>query len=425
MIGAFSASYPPGTDFGDEDLALLGSIGEQCAQAIDRARSRERALVARTHLDALAAASQALATSLELDDTIATVMRLATQHLGEDVSLVRFSDRGTEVLAEIGARSAEARARLDDVLEPARLFGLPYLRIPEDVTAPDATIVFPLSIAGVVVGALIVARPDPAGGDLGFAVEVVRRMARAIENAGLYQERDFVAQTLQEGLMPPTLPEVPGVEIAALFLPSERGRLICGDFYDVFETTEGRWAAVVGDVCGKGVAAANLTGMARHTLRAVADTEQPSEALEVLNRAMLREPLDGRFLTAALLYIEPNPEGARVTIASAGHPLPQLLDATGETRRVGEHGTLLGVMPDVQIKNADVDLRSGQAIVVFTDGVIDKLEASGEEPQALLGSLRGRSFGSAAEIRDQIRAFIEGLGTERYDDVAVLVIRAR
>ena len=250
-------------------------------------------------------------------------------------------------------------------------------------------------------------------------------MARAIENAGLYQERDFVAQTLQEGLMPPTLPEVPGVEIAALFLPSERGRLICGDFYDVFETTEGRWAAVVGDVCGKGVEAANLTGMARHTLRAVADTEQPSEALEVLNRAMLREPLDGRFLTAAMLYIEPNPEGARVTIASAGHPLPQLLDATGETRRVGEHGTLLGVMPDVQIKNADVDLRSGQAIVVFTDGVIDKLEASGEEPQALLGSLRGRSFGSAAEIRDQIRAFIEGLGTERYDDVAVLVIRAR
>ena len=92
---------------------------------------------------------------------------------------------------------------------------------------------------------------------------------------------------------------------------------------------------------------------------------------------------------------------------------------------MGEHGTLLGVMPDVQIKNADVDLRSGQAIVVFTDGVIDKLEASGEEPQALLGSLRGRSFRSAADIRDQIRAFVEGLGTERYDDVAVLVIRAR
>ena len=225
--------------------------------------------------------------------------------------------------------------------------------------------------------------------------------------------------------MPPTLPEVPGVEIAALFLPSERGRLICGDFYDVFETTDGQWAAVVGDVCGKGVEAANLTGMARHTLRAVADTELPSEALEVLNRAMLREPLDGRFLTAALLYIEPNREGARVTIASAGHPLPQLLDAAGETRRVGEHGTLLGVIPDVQIKNADVDLRSGQAIVVFTDGVIDKLEASGEEPRALLESLRGGSFGSAAEIRDQIRAFIEGLGTERFDDVAVLVIRAR
>ena len=83
------------------------------------------------------------------------------------------------------------------------------------------------------------------------------------------------------------------------------------------------------------------------------------------------------------------------------------------------------MIPDVRIKNADVELRSGEAIVVFTDGVIDKLEASGEEPQALLQSLRDRTWGSAAEIRDHIRAFIEDLGTERFDDVAVLVLRAR
>ena len=251
-------------------------------------------------------------------------------------------------------------------------------------------------------------------------------MARALENAGLYQERDYVARVLQQGLMPPTLPDIPEVEIAALFMPAELGHQICGDFYDVFEITDDRWAAVVGDVCGKGVEAATLTGMARHTLRAVTDpTEQPSEALEALNRALLRESLDGRFLTAALLYVEPDDEGARVTIASAGHPLPQLLTASGGTRRVGEHGTLLGVIPDVRIKNADLELRSGEAIIVFTDGVIDKLEASGEEPQALLQALRDRAWGSAAEIRDHIRAFIEDLGTERFDDVAVLVLRAR
>jgi sigma-B regulation protein RsbU (phosphoserine phosphatase) len=165
--------------------------------------------------------------------------------------------------------------------------------------------------------------------------------------------------------------------------------------------------------------------MARHTLRAVTDTEQPSEALEVLNRALLRESLDGRFITAALLYIEPDAEAARVTIASAGHPMPQLLTTSGATRQVGEHGTLLGVMPEVRIKNADVALRPGEAIVVFTDGIIDKLEASGEEPQALLQSLRGRAWGSAVEIRDHVRAFVEDLGTERFDDVAVLVLRAR
>ena len=99
-------------------------------------------------------------------------------------------------------------------------------------------------------------------------------MARALENAGLYRERDYVARILQQGLLPPTsLPDVPEVEIAALFLPAVHGHQICGDFYDVFEMGEGRWAAVVGDVCGKGVEAASLTGMARHTLRAVADTD--------------------------------------------------------------------------------------------------------------------------------------------------------
>ena len=370
-------------------------------------------------LDALAAASQALANSLALDETTATILRLAAQHFGDDVSLIRFGDHGIEVLAESGDGAASARERLAGVLVPERLFG--HASLDE-----YSTLVLPLGIAGVVVGALVVGRPHPdVAGDLGFAVEVARRMARALENAGLYQERDYVAQVLQQGLMPPTLPDVPEVEVAALFMPAELGHQICGDFYDVFEITEGRWAAVVGDVCGKGVEAATLTGMARHTLRAVTDTEQPSEALEVLNKALLRESLDGRFLTAALLYIEPDAEGARVTIASAGHPLPQLLTAGGATRRVGEHGTLLGVMPDVRIKNADVELRSGEAIVVFTDGVIDKLEASGEEPQALLQSLRDRAWGSAAEIRDHIRAFIEDLGTERFDDVAVLVLRAR
>ena len=104
------------------------------------------------------------------------------------------------------------------------------------------------------------------------------------------------------------LPDVPGVEIEALFLPALTGYEVGGDFYDVFEITEGRWAVVVGDVCGKGVEAAALTGMARHTLRAVSDVAQPSEALEALNRAMLRESLDGRFCTVAMAFVEPDPE---------------------------------------------------------------------------------------------------------------------
>jgi serine phosphatase RsbU (regulator of sigma subunit) len=441
VIGGFSASYPPGMAFGDGDLSLLLSIGEQCAQAIDRARARQASLAARARLDAVAAASKALAQTLDVDATVATVKRLATEHLGSSITLLRFG-RGGAVTVDASeaarpaweaAASEEAIPDVDEIVRlvsEARERGRPYavaLRPGASDPSTDRILVLPLEIAGRVEGAVVVRDPtidlDDIQ-DLSFAAEIARRMTRALENARLYRDRDDVAKTLQAALLPPTLPEVPGLEVETLFVPAERG-LIGGDFFDVFPTKDGRWAALVGDVCGKGIEAATLTAMARHTLRALANERRPSEALAALNDALLREDLDGRFCTVALAMIDPQTDdGPRIiTVSSGGHPLPQHLSNDGVARRVGEHGTLLGIVEDVTLTDAVVPLEAGDALVMFTDGLIGKRETSGDQPDRLLTRLRGRRWRSAAEIREHIRGFIEELGADRYDDIAVLVLR--
>jgi serine phosphatase RsbU (regulator of sigma subunit) len=435
VIGGFSASYPPGMAFGDSDLSLLLSIGEQCAQAVDRARARQASLAARARLDAVAAASKALAQTLDVDATVATVKRLATEHLGSSITLLRFG-RGGAVTVEAGEAVAASEETIPDVDEivglvsEARERGRPYAVAPRP-GAPDPSkdriLVLPLEIAGRVAGAVVVGDPtidlDDLQ-DLSFAAEIARRMTRALENARLYQDRDDVARTLQAALLPPTLPEVPGLEVETLFVPAERG-VIGGDFFDVFPIKDGRWVALVGDVCGKGIEAATLTAMARHTLRALANVQRPSEALAALNDALLREDLDGRFCTVALAMIDPQTDdGPRIiTVSSGGHPLPQHLSNDGVARRVGEHGTLLGIVEDITLTDAVVPLEAGEALVMFTDGLIAKRETSGDQPDRLLTRLRGRRWRSAAEIREHIRGFIEELGADRYDDIAVLVLR--
>jgi GAF domain-containing protein len=434
-IGGFSASYPPETAFGQDDLSFLKSIGEQCAQAIDRARARERATRARTRFDALATASRALARTLDHDRTARTTVQLAVDILGHRATLF-LRDRDRAVVVARGDTSGielvseqEQPAVGDDILgviQDGMQRPEPRL-LPTDDDEPPG-VVLPMTIAGSTFGALVVEEPTLDFRDdeeLAFAREVARRMARAVENARLFRDKDHAARTLQKSLLPPQLPDVPGVDIEALFLPALSGYEVGGDFYDVFEVADGRWAVVVGDVCGKGVEAAALTGLARHTLRAVSDVERPSEALEALNRALLREHLDGRFCTVALAFVEPEPGGgARIEIASGGHPLPQHVTADG-AHRVGHHGTLLGVAEKIQIKDAELRLATGEALVLFTDGILAKEEASGDESAALSEAMRDGFPTSARTIRDGIQRYVDDMiAEEQYDDVAVLVLQA-
>lgn len=280
----------------------------------------------------------------------------------------------------------------------------------------------PLFVHGSPAGALTLAsvhrRRRFSVDDLALAEDLAARASSAIENARLYEERVSAARTLQRSLLPPSLPEVPGLQIAANFSPYGEGDLVGGDFYDVFQVQDGSWIAVVGDVCGKGVEAAVLTGLARHTLRAAALTaDRPSGVLRLLNDAILRQGLD-RYCTVALARIEVGEGGAALTVSVGGHPLPIVVHPWGAAEQIGVHGTLLGLFDEPTLIDAQVPLGPGDALVLYTDGWLDEHMADPE--RALCEALRGVASSAPAAAIERLE---RGSAPPTKDDRAMMVLR--
>jgi serine phosphatase RsbU (regulator of sigma subunit) len=261
--------------------------------------------------------------------------------------------------------------------------------------------------------------------DLALAEELAVRAALATDNARLYRERDRWARALQSALLPPEIPDIPGVDVAARYRPAGEGNEIGGDFFDIFWTKLG-WALVVGDVQGKGPDAAAIMGLIRHSVRAAA-TQDPSPArvLHVVNDALRRQDGDDRFATVSFVRLEAAGAGVRLTACSAGHPLPLIVQRDGTLRGAGEPGTLLGVFAEPQLQDRSSALSPGDTVVMYTDGVTERRSGSalfGEQRlQTLLSSLAGST---AAEIADRIEREVQGFGPEEpKDDIAILVVR--
>jgi PAS domain S-box-containing protein len=262
--------------------------------------------------------------------------------------------------------------------------------------------------------------------DVEVAQELARRCAAAIDNNRLYSERAYIARTLQEGLLPLELPDIPGIEAAVRFRHSGDGGEVGGDFYDLFETGSRGWTVVLGDVCGKGPDAAAVTALARYTLRTAALRHRlPSRSLSILNEALLRQRSDRRFCTVAYAYLEKVDGGARVGFASGGHPLPLLLHADGAVETVGAAGTLLGVVPDPDLEDRSLVLSRGDTLVLFTDGVIEPRGPGETLDEARLGDLVAACAGRGADaIAAEIeQAALSSHGGRPRDDIAVLVLR--
>lgn len=328
-------------------------------------------------------------------------------------------DSGTELIIDDAAAGLPAGlARAGESAGPMAWAGFP-------VRDPD----------GRTVGALCAAdrRPRPWSS---YDVRVLADLAQVASDEialrialRLGADRAVLARTLQQILLPPRLPEIPGLQVAARYRAGGTGTEILGDFYDVFPSVRGSWGLVVGDVCGKGIAAAKSTALARYTLRGEALRQaRPSLILAGLNQAMLDWPADDpRFLTAIYATVRPRLGVTSVRISSAGHPLALIRRADGRVQPAGQPGTLLGLFPDLDLHDTRLMLQAGDRMILFTDGVTEarshiNRELYGDDRlRQLIAGLGNLSAArTAAAILKAARAFSGGVVT---DDTAVLVLK--
>lgn len=298
---------------------------------------------------------------------------------------------------------------------------------------PRSALVAPLISRGRVLGGitLVTTGPTPYESDDQKLLEsIASRAATAIDTAMLFASRTEVAKALQQTLLPPALPEIPGIDLGARYEVAQDGIDIGGDFYDVFQVPAS-WIIVLGDVCGKGPAAAAVTGLFRHTLRAISPSPPgeggPAEILRATNDAILDQIDDTRFATAALVTLDPGRGEADLCVACGGHPRPMLVRADGTIERVDADGTLLGVLPDPEFQEVSLHLGPGDALVLYTDGVTEARNGARQFGEGgLMVALTGAHLLHSAEaVAEQVVAAVDAYRDPALptDDVAVVTIR--
>ena len=427
----------------------------------ERKRLEERLQWAEESQRFLAEASSVLAQSLEFHETLMMVAQLAVPRLADwcSVSIREDDETVTQLaVAHVDPDKAELAKALADQYppDPESPYGVHEVlrtgksqlvrEIPESMlefAAQDemhlrmlqalelkSGMTVPMVARGKTVGAISFVSAESGHlydeSDLKLAEDLARRAAMAVENARLFEERSYVARTLQQSLLPPKLPSVPGVELSSLYKAAGEAFEVGGDFYDVFASGANTWAVVIGDVCGKGPDAASVTGLARHTIRAAAVEEnRPSRILQMLNDAVLQQRSDHTFCTVAYVRVKQARDGAALSVCCAGHPLPMILRAGGGVEACGAEGTLLGIFPDPDLADRPARLHPGDALVLYTDGLTDQHGPEGRIGRQGLEEVLSSSAGlDAAGISKSIeRAIMNGNGQPLQDDVALVVLR--
>ena len=294
-------------------------------------------------------------------------------------------------------------------------------------------LIVPMVVGDVVIGTMQLATTSESGRLLGtaeleVAEELAARAAIAVEHARVHAARTHIATTLQRSLLPPRLPVIPGLAIAARFRAAGTATEVGGDFYDLFEARD-RWMVMMGDVTGKGPGAAAITSLARYTMRTVAQYEDdPTEMLRRLSATLGSDPERRQICTAVCVGVRSGDDdagrGVTLEVVCAGHPSPLLVAADGSVREVGTSGTLLGAFPEGRWTLTDVPLAPGDALVLYTDGVTDTRGPEGRYgTDRLEALLRDVGPADAETIAGRIDAALLDFGEQR-DDVAVLVLSA-
>jgi PAS domain S-box-containing protein len=458
-IGGLTLSYDEPRSFADDDIGFMLAAARQGALALERSRVEAGRRLVQARLSILARAGDLLAQSLDYPKTLAALADMVVPRLADWASVEILEPDGvihSVALAHVDPeRLAMARdfrrRRPPELTSPTGIghvitTGQPELvpEITEEMLAsiddPEvlqlveelkikSVMIVPLRARGRTLGAMsyIWAESDNrySSADLEFAQTLAARMALVIDNARLYRDRDHIARTLQQSLLPPDLPEIDGVELAARYHPSGEGVDVGGDFYDAFEIGDGEWTVSLGDVCGKGPDAAALMGMIRHTIRAAAIRERaPARVLATVNTAVARQTSDEQFCTAVAARLRPQADRLSVWIAVAGHPRPLVHRTDGSTTWVPTTGALLGVFDDAELSELELSLGPGDVLVLYTDGVSEVRDEAGQlGEEGVAAAVARAAGGTASEIADAIEEAVREKDREPRDDIAILVVR--
>ena len=253
--------------------------------------------------------------------------------------------------------------------------------------------------------------------------EYERELLRAKQRAEESEARaSALAMTLQQTLIPPNPPHIPGLEISSTYRPAGAGEEVGGDFYDVFEINEDDWVVTLGDVCGKGVDAAVVTALVRHTIRAVTvRVPDPAQVLLALDEVLQHHPSD-RFCTVALVRLRRHQGFWRAGLSLGGHPQPLLLQPGVGAVSVGDPGSLVGVLKEPAFAVTDIDLVPGDTLVLFTDGVTEGRRGDEQYGEARLREVTENHRGKPQLAETVLADVLDFQRGSARDDIAVVTI---
>ncbi|WP_239010039.1 SpoIIE family protein phosphatase [Streptomyces sp. 769] len=470
LTGSLGVAAESASRYTNEEALRLQFAADRIALAVERARLTELEKLRRGSLSFLVEASDLLAGTLDRDQTLALMAQMTVPTLATWCAVYTVADQTSE--PELSYVLHEDEDRIDglktllmkvDPPEPVPTPGARVWTAPADAAhdaalrtslrslgleesarpskGPGATlatasavggetVVLPLVARNRVIGMLTLGKPTEEHFRqeiLELAEDLSRRAALALDNARLYSERTAISQSLQRSLLPPELPDIPGVEAEVIYRAAGEGNEVGGDFYDLFPIRDGAYGFAIGDVCGTGPEAAAVTGLARHALRLLAREGFGGPAvLERLNAAILDEGARSRFLT--LLYGElwPQDDGsALLKVVCAGHPLPLRLRQDGSVEPAAEPQPLLGVMDDLELYEQTVTLAPGDVLLCVTDGVTERREGTrmlGDDGLTdVLTTCTGLTAGAVAA---RVLRAVERFAAEpASDDMAILALR--
>ncbi|MDR6974232.1 GAF domain-containing protein [Streptomyces sp. 3330] len=444
VAGRTFAAHPSPTEGGDVVWWLVENTDLRLAEQALHSE-RERAAL-------LSEISGALLSSLNVDRCTEVTARMAADHLA-DAAVIVAPSRGrrhaltyaqvggdvTQVMVPIDAGSvpglAEALRGFPPV--PTRWIDpddLPGWVVPPGFDRPiGSVIVTPLPGHGMPAGVLILLRSSThrafTDGEEVFARLFAARAGAALSAARLYAEQASITATLLRELLPPRLERVHGVEYAGAYRASQDHERVGGDFYDVHPGARpaDETFVILGDVAGKGLEAAVLTGKIRSVLHALLPLSgDHQQVLGLLNGALLNSH-HTRFATLVLASVRRHSEEVRLRLTSAGHLPPLIVRGDGRVEEAATSGTLVGALPDIQLRGVDVVLAPGETCLLYTDGITEA--RGGPLGDQLYGEARlrealrecARMPAEAVVERVQMLA-AQWLESDRHDDMATLAI---